>query len=410
MKTKVSIAIFVVIILVTGYFAFFSNSVSVEAKRVLLIDGDLYSLSSLYGNNQITHGKDTKILFEEKNGKILFGKGFESMSGEVNDFASTRLFILNETGAEEQISNDANVFYALSDKDMANVVYLTEGYNLYKYNVATKKTILLTTNASRPDISKDGKKIVYLKLPKDFAGDNGFDQFPGIAILDLETLEERILPNSNRQGDHAPHFTPNGQHILLSGLAIMNIDGSEYTKLIKQGDGISNLSIEGNSIWSPDGRYFIHEFNNEIIVLELNITNKRLVSAGAIAYGISPKWVEEGKTISVLAPDKKIGDDILSVVNLNGKVLSGDKSKEGKYYKNSKTLLRLRPQRVSTNSSNVNIASSENEIVTEVVTDDKSKELFSSEGVLVPDKTVDQNKGGLLKATPSKDLSATLEQ
>lgn len=344
-KTKVELLVIGLIVIAVAGVAFFSNdgTYKVEAKRIALYDGNLYRASNIFGSAQITFSRDIKILFEEKNGKLLLGKGYSSLSGDPLDFASTTLYMANEDGTGEiKVSPKADVTYAMFDKTGENIIYLVkDGHtkrDIYKYNIKTKKNTLLSENASVPDLSPDGRRLVYVKKPKNW--EMG-ESFLGFAIMDIATGKETIVPGTKEFND--PNWTPDGLSIIFSGLGIINFDGTGFSEMRESGFRIETHGEFGNPAWSSDGKYFIYDFNREVVVAELDLANKKIVSINTIAYGTSPQWVEEGKTISVLSPNANAGDEALSVVTLEGKVLSGDKSKESKYYKNGKSLLRVKP-------------------------------------------------------------------
>ena len=90
MKTKIKFEIVAVgiIIVAIGYIAFSSKPQQVEAQRTVVIDGDLYTASNLYSSGRLTNSKDIRMLFEEKNGKMLVGKGYEGLGIQDGECAS----------------------------------------------------------------------------------------------------------------------------------------------------------------------------------------------------------------------------------------------------------------------------------------------------------------------------------
>lgn len=340
-KTKFEIVAVGILIIAIGYIAFSSRPQQVEAQRTVVIDGDLYRASNLSGAEQITNTKDIRMLFEEKNGLMIVGKGYEGGIPHTEQVGGTQLYLYSNDGTakEKMVSEKSDVVSAIFDKNAENIFYYTIEDELYQYNIKSGENKKIAKEALPPRLSPDGKSLLYAKIPANWVL-GGVDGGPtGFAILDLSTGIERKIPNTDSLYGSL-QWTPDGKHIISSGLYIINIDGTELTQLTKHGDRTEAYGIGRDPLWSLDGRYFIYEFNGEIILVELDIPNKRVITAGPIAYGVAPRWVEEGKTISVFSPDAKAGAPMLSIVDLNGKVLQGDKSHEKEYYSSLKGAFR----------------------------------------------------------------------
>jgi len=356
---KIKLKFVLVGILVVGGFLYFFSStpLKVGAERIVAFNGDIYRASDAFGSKKIIENKDVKILFEEKGDKILLGKGFEGGEPGTEGNYSTYLYVMDNNGLNEQRITDEFVDYAVFSKIDGNTIYyLTKNGKIYTYNILTKTNRLLTIEASFFDISSDGKLLVYEKAPTGWTPNQYFEGSPGFAVLDISTTKETLIPNTDEShgGGYAPLWIPNTNYILFfsDGIYMMDLNGVNRIQLTKMGDGTDTYGISDDPLWSSDGRYFIYHSDYEIKLIELDIKNKRVISAGAIAYGVEPRWVEEGKTISVLSPDAKAGAPSLSIVNLKGKVLSGDKTYESKYYSLLKgSLLRIKPKKVVTAKS-----------------------------------------------------------
>lgn len=347
MKAKTKFEIFVVgiIIVAIGYIAFYSKPQQVEAQRTVVIDGNLYTASNLYSSGPITNTNDVRILYEEKNGMMLVGKGLEGYYPNTEDGGGTTLYLYTNDG-QTKVSDKANVNYAIFDKEGENIIYHTFTDEIYLYSIKHDKNKRLVSEAYIPKLSPDGKSILFHKYILE--SQVGIIQH-GFAILDLNSKKYKIIPNS--QGNSEPSWTPDGEHVLFRNecFGMMNVDGTDIKKLLNPGDGVCVPVSDLPLLWSPDGKYALFQGNNdEIISFEFDIKGKKIITGGPIGYGTSPKWLEESKTISVLSPDAKVGDPALSVIDLNGKVLQGDKSHEKDYYSPSKgAFRRVAPKPVS---------------------------------------------------------------
>lgn len=346
-KTKFEIVAVGIIIVAIGYTAFSSRPQQVEAQRTVVIDGDLYRASDLFRSARLSNSKDIRMLFEEKNGMMLVGKGYEGSIPNTEQGGSTQLYLYSNDGTakEKMVSEKSDVVSAIFDKNAENIFYSTIDANLYKYNIQTKQIKLLAKDMNLASLSPDGKELVYLKLPLNWTMG---ESFLGFALLNIETGKEIIVPNTNHENDYRAVFTPDGKRLFFfSGFNFINLDGTGRKSSFKDGYYIDSISANivsigmDNPLWSKDGRYFLYEGNNnDILLIEIDTKNSLIISIGQIAYGTNPQWLEEGKTISVLSPDAKAGAPALSIVDLNGKVISGDKSHEKDYYSLSKGAFR----------------------------------------------------------------------
>ena len=240
------------------------------------------------------------------------------------------------------VSENSDVNYAIFDKNAENIFYFNlEKLEIYQYSIKNQTREKIIKNALPPRLSPDGKSLAYDKLVYELIDDEyNTKRSPGFAIYNIETKKEIIIPQTTAGG---LQWTPDGQHFVFTGrdgFYIIDFDGKNLTKMGDFRDGTNAYGVGGESVWSSDGRYYVRSFNDEIIIIELDILNKKIITAGAINYGISPKWAEEGKTISVFSPGAKAGTPALSVIDLNGKVISGDKSHEKDYYTKTKGAFR----------------------------------------------------------------------
>lgn len=354
-KTKFEIVVVGIIIVTIGYMAFSSKPQQVEAQRTVVIDGDLYRVSDLFRSERLSNSKDIRMLFEEKNGMMLVGKGLEGYypnTDGVNAFGGTRLYFYNNDGTpEKMVSDKSDIQNAIFDKNAENIIYDTKESIIYIYNIKNGKTDQIVKEADGSlRLSLDGKNLLYQKR---IPGNNSWTidgaDYP-FAIFDLNTRKEKIISNITEHYGYSPIWTPDGKRILFfgNGIELINIDGTERTKLTQEGYKLNIGGISDDPLWSSDGRYFLYHSDYDIMLVELDIPNKRVITAGPIAYGVAPRWAEEGKTISVLSPDAKAGAPALSIIDLNGKVLYGNKSHEKDYYSPSKgAFRRVAPRPVS---------------------------------------------------------------
>jgi hypothetical protein len=311
--------------------ALYEAPVRAEAAfRNVVIDRDMYRASDVLGSKRLTSESRISLIFDEKGNNVLVGKTEEDNAESDHNLPGALLYIAQADGTGERLISKEPVRNAFFDKNGENVIYLTQKGELYKGGVSVSESQKLTHEAVTPHLSDDGAKIVYQKTPPGWTPGDFYEGSPGFAILDLATGEEIMVPNTNKPGDYAPILTPDSKHILFfnEGLHIIDVDGNNRTQLTQPGDGTGTYGISDDPLWSADGKYFLYHADNTVMAVELDIANKRVISAGPVARGVNPRWTDEGKNISVESADTQVDQSQLSVFDLNGKFISGDRNKE----------------------------------------------------------------------------------
>ncbi|MEK9133080.1 MAG: hypothetical protein AAB606_05240 [Patescibacteria group bacterium] len=301
-----------------------------KAERIVLKNGDLYNISETLGEKRLTLSKDVKFIFAERDGKVLFGKGWKTeLNNETEMLGETELFALDlASGTTTLISG--GVVDAIMGPGL-NAYYTDKNRALFYFNlekpVGTKKQ----EKVLFPSISKDGSKLVYQKLNTDWAPGEQFDKALGLTILDISTNKETQI--SKKADDWAAIFTPNGKKIIfasvneygIAGFFSMNVDGSGRTILTnKDQKKFTNLSVALPSerpIFSGDGLYMIYESDKQIWLVKFSSDYTQVDQAKRIAYGINPKWEIQGQTLTVVAVPGQSGEDGVITVDLNGKLI-----------------------------------------------------------------------------------------
>ena len=146
-----------------------------------------------------------------------------------------------------------------------------------------------------PTISPDGESIVF------------------VALQDLWLREKdgtiRQLTN-DRYVQILPVWSPDGKKIAFSsdqdgsfGIWIMNVDGTESTKLLTTGGSVSGMA------WSPDGRSIAYAQSfgprfGKLSLLDIETGNQKELGSRIGSSVGSPSWSPDGKIValSVLAP------------------------------------------------------------------------------------------------------------
>lgn len=331
---KIIIPTFILAVIIIFGFggAFLFRLNSIKAKRVVLTDGNLYSISNTLGEKNyavLTVNKDIKIMFDQKNGKIIYGKSWEEETLFSESIGGTKLYIMDEDGTNERQITEELIRLAFLDNSGQKIYYTTRNQDLYEINIDGSNLRKIQEKVVQPDLSPDGNYLVYQKLNTDWQLGQYFDQALGLTVLDLSTgLEKRI---SNTWEDFNPLWTPDGKKILFfsrspEGLAshfIMNADGSGRKQLTNIGEMfVSEKTVPMPSekpIWSNDGKYLVYESDRSIWYNKFD-SDYNLTEAKQLAYGRDPAWVIDGKRISVVVNNTNKINEALIEVDLNGSI------------------------------------------------------------------------------------------
>ncbi len=319
-------------LVVGGFFILYREGVpTVHASRYVLDNGDIYLATDVIGSKRVTTKKDVAFLFAQKNQRLLIAKNPQGGVPGTEQTDSVQLYLLSpDTATEEKITADL-VDWATFDKKGERVLYTSRQADINLYDPATKNTVKVAKKAVNPDIAYDGSRVVYKKLPDSWQAGQYYDGSRGLFVKELKSDKEKQLTSA--EADYAPFFSPDGAYVIfygnspegLNSLFMVNADGSGRTQLSNVGETfVSDRTIDSPSeapIWSSDGRYLVYESDRRIWINELDLANKRLVAATPIAYGVSPQWVEDGKTLSIVSSKGGKDSSALLVVDLKGNII-----------------------------------------------------------------------------------------
>lgn len=324
---KKILLIILVIFGFTGAFLFRMNNS--QAKRLVLTDGNLYSISNTLGEKnyaQLTQNKNIKIIFDQKHSKILYGLGWEEEILESESLGGTKLYIMDEKGGNEKLISEELVRYAFIDKLGESIYFTTRNQDLFATDIDGGNKVKLQEKVLQPDLSPDGKYLVYQKLNPDWQIGQYADNALGLTVLDLQTGEEKRISQSWE--DFNPFWTPDGKKILFfsrsnEGLAshfIINADGNGRKQLTNIGEIFVNNRVvplpSEKPIWSSDGKYLIYESDRAIWYNKFD-NDYNLTEAKQLAYGRDPQWLIDGKSITVVVNNTNYINQSLITVDIS---------------------------------------------------------------------------------------------
>ena len=203
---------------------------------------------------------------------------YSRITGEAPYFDSRVVFV-SETGPKDARQKRL----AIMDYDGANVKYLTDS-----------SSIVLA-----PRFSPNGERVLYTSY------ESGF---PRIYLLDVGSVQRRVLESQDGTMSFAPRFGPDGQTVVYSltrggntDLYRMDLNTGANTRLT------SAPSIETAPSFSPDGSQIVFESDRsgtpQIYVMPAGGGEARRISFGQGRYG-TPVWSPRGDLIAFTKQSK----------------------------------------------------------------------------------------------------------
>lgn len=197
---------------------------------------------------------------------------YNRITGESGYFDSRVVFV-SESGPKDQRAKRL----AVMDYDGANVQYLTSGNAL----------------VLAPRFSNDGQRVLYTSY------ETGL---PRVHVLEVGTVQSRILPGQDGVMSFAPRFAPNGQTVVYSITQGSNTDiwamdiASGGTRQLT-----SAPSIETAPSYSPDGSQIVFESDRSgtqrLYVMSASGGEAQRISSGQGRYS-TPVWSPRGDMIA----------------------------------------------------------------------------------------------------------------
>lgn len=210
--------------------------------------------------------------------------------------------VLNVTGKEKhspRFSPDGKqIAYCATVPSDTLFIGSHRNHHIYKVDITGENNQLIINEASYPQWSPSGDKILYLS--------SGIDGSSQIFAANADGSNRKQLTSSvspiwfdtgfPRDGNEDPHWTPDGQKIVYVSwenqrpeIFIMNADGSHKKRLTT-----AELRDENPEI-TPDGEYILFSsrrsdmINNGICIMKLDGSNRRVLYKEGGIYPIACK-------------------------------------------------------------------------------------------------------------------------
>ncbi|WP_245764280.1 Tol-Pal system beta propeller repeat protein TolB [Sulfitobacter marinus] len=267
--------------LITGAVSVSGNSLNVKFRLY-----DVFSGAELGSGLQFAGTIDGWRRMAHKVADAVYSR----ITGEGGYFDS-RVVYVSETGPKDERLKRL----AIMDYDGANVRYLTDS-----------ASIVLA-----PRFSPTGDRILYTSY------ESGF---PRIYVLDIGSVQRRVLESAEGTMSFAPRFSPSGNTVVYSLTQGGNTD--IYTMDIASGQSVrltNTPAIETAPSYSPDGSKIVFESDRsgsqQLYVMPASGGEAQRISFGEGRYG-TPVWSPRGDLVAFTKQNK--GRFHIGVMRLDG--------------------------------------------------------------------------------------------
>ncbi len=267
--------------LVTGAVSVQGNALNVKFRLY-----DVFSGAELGGGLQFSGTIDGWRRMAHKVADEVYSR----ITGE-GPYFDSRVVFVSETGPKDARKKRL----AIMDYDGANVQYLTDS-----------GAIVLA-----PRFSPSGDRVLYTSY------ESGF---PRIYVLDVGSVQKRVLESAQGTMSFAPRFSPSGQTVVYSLTQGGNTD--IYTMDVSSGQSLrltNTPAIETAPSFSPDGRRIVFESDRsgtqQLYIMPVTGGEAQRISFGEGRYG-TPVWSPRGDLIAFTKQNK--GRFHIGVMRLDG--------------------------------------------------------------------------------------------
>lgn len=237
------------------------NSVGMSSEYELyIVDTDGTNLTLIDRIDQTENGGFGNVAWSPDDNQIVYVRTHDNYW---NKTCLILYSLLDDTHITIQTEgNVCSPKFSPNGKQIAYCAIVENEHYIYKMDVDGKNNQLIIRNASSPEWSRQGDKIVYIS--------SGKDRSSQIYVANEDGSNQKQLTSSvspgwwdsgfPRNGNSDPQWTPDGKKIVYVShdnekpeIFIMNVDGSKKTRLTKASYRDNSPEI------TPDGKYILFE-------------------------------------------------------------------------------------------------------------------------------------------------------
>jgi Tol biopolymer transport system component len=305
MKKENIVVIVVMIAIIAMEGVFFSISMIIKYYPKLAYDvADIFDALKKLVNPPLSLEELEKV--EPVRGKIAFESGGQ-------------IYIINTDGSNPTVLIEGT--HPSWSPDGKKIAFTkgsnVEGIGIHIYVMSARggKPIQLTYNRSTvdeyPAWSPDGKKIAFASAPLKGTSIGKYD----IYVINIDGSN---LTRLTKEGGWDPCWSPDGKKIAFVSnrdgsvnIYIMNADGSNVTQITKMphyfewvgSNGVLKGTIEvpAHPSWSPDGKRIVFSVwftDRQIAIINVDGSNLTLLTDSTEFKNDWPKWSPDGKKIA----------------------------------------------------------------------------------------------------------------
>jgi Tol biopolymer transport system component len=299
-----------------------------HASRAVLRDQALYVVDGTASKRLVVPGAVASV-FADTNGTALFSVQRDIGHTDSEDLGTVDLYFNGDLRAPIRLAGP--IMSATLDLPRRLAYYTTPSAELRRVRLDGTDDQHVADKALSPAVAPDGTRLVFQKLPADWTAGNYYDRALGLTVLDLATGSEHRVTDAWE--DFGATWSPDGTTLLfgsanprgIASLYAVSANGGHKRQLTNVGhDRIRPDTVPVPSErpqWSPDGNAITFASDNAVWYVGTDKALAHVTAAKQLAFGHSPRWSADGKSVSVVVGNAGTPGTDLIDVDLSGSLI-----------------------------------------------------------------------------------------